>query len=124
MPKVVMFSHSSNENLTRDWINTAALEAPVARHPCHRIHNAAAVIVQQGHPHRRRRLHGQLQRRRRRRPGAAKPRHRGKAGRMITEQAADFATTAAPVRAATKPRRPSGYVPPYRNPPRLAKDDS
>ena len=24
MPKVVMLSHSSNENLTRDWINTAA----------------------------------------------------------------------------------------------------
>lgn len=44
MPKVVMLSHSSNENLTRDWINTAALEAPVACHPCHRIHNAAAVM--------------------------------------------------------------------------------
>lgn len=44
MPKVVMLSHSSNENLTRDWINTAALEAPVACHPCHRIHNAGAVM--------------------------------------------------------------------------------
>jgi predicted SAM-dependent methyltransferase len=44
MPKVVMLSHSSNENLTRDWINTAALEAPVACHPCHRIHNAAARL--------------------------------------------------------------------------------
>jgi hypothetical protein len=44
LPKVVMLSHSSNENLTRDWVNTAALEAPVACHPCHRIHNAAAVM--------------------------------------------------------------------------------
>lgn len=39
MPKVVMLSHSSNENLTRDWVNTVALDAPVACHPCHRIHN-------------------------------------------------------------------------------------
>ena len=44
MPKVVMLSHSSNENLTRDWINTAALEAPVACHPCHRIHDAGAQM--------------------------------------------------------------------------------
>lgn len=44
MPKVVMLSHSSHENLTRDWINTAALESPVACHPCHRIHNAGAVM--------------------------------------------------------------------------------
>lgn len=33
-------------------------------------------------------------------------------------------TDAAPVRAATKPRRSSGYVPPYPNPPPPAKDDS
>jgi len=44
MPKVVMLSHSSAENLTRDWINTAALEAPVACHPCHRIHDSAAPM--------------------------------------------------------------------------------
>jgi len=44
MPKVVLLSHSSNENLTRDWLNTAALEAPVACHPCHRIHNYAAAL--------------------------------------------------------------------------------
>jgi predicted SAM-dependent methyltransferase len=44
MPKVVMLSHSSNENLTRDWLNTAVLEAPVACHPCHRIHNYAAAL--------------------------------------------------------------------------------
>lgn len=44
MLKVVLLSHSSNENLTRDWRNTVALEAPVACHPCHRIHNAAAVM--------------------------------------------------------------------------------
>ncbi len=44
MPKVVMLSHSSHENLTRDWINTAALEAPVACHPCHRIHNFSSSM--------------------------------------------------------------------------------
>ena len=42
MPKVVMLSHSSVENLTRDWPNTVSLEAPVACHPCHRIHNVGA----------------------------------------------------------------------------------
>ena len=44
IPKVVMLSHSSHENLTRDWPNTVALEAPVACHPCHRIHNVGAVF--------------------------------------------------------------------------------
>ena len=39
MLKVILLSHSSNENLTKHWKNTAALEAPaVACHPCHRIH--------------------------------------------------------------------------------------
>jgi len=39
MPKVVILSHSSNENLTKHWTNTAAVEAPgLACHPCHRIH--------------------------------------------------------------------------------------
>lgn len=38
MLKVMMLSHSSNENLTKHWVNTAALEAPVSCHPCHRIH--------------------------------------------------------------------------------------
>jgi predicted SAM-dependent methyltransferase/ADP-heptose:LPS heptosyltransferase len=39
MLKVVLLSHSSNENLTKHWKNTAALEAPgVSCHPCHRIH--------------------------------------------------------------------------------------
>jgi hypothetical protein len=44
MPKVVMLSHSSHENLTRDWSNTAALQAPVTCYPCHRIHNSGAVM--------------------------------------------------------------------------------
>lgn len=37
--KVVLLSHSSHENLTRDWPNTDAIE-PVntACYPCHRIH--------------------------------------------------------------------------------------
>lgn len=44
MPKIIMLSHSSVENLTRDWVNTCSLDAPVACHPCHRIHNAAAKL--------------------------------------------------------------------------------
>ena len=44
MPKVVMLSHSSNENLTRDWRNCVALEAPVGCHPCHRIHNHGMAL--------------------------------------------------------------------------------
>ena len=39
MAKVVMLSHSSRENLTRDWVNTAAMvpnETPCF--PCHRLH--------------------------------------------------------------------------------------
>jgi ADP-heptose:LPS heptosyltransferase len=37
--KVVLLSHSSEENLTKHWLNTASV-APktVACHPCHRIH--------------------------------------------------------------------------------------
>lgn len=39
MLKVILLSHSSNENLTKHWVNTAALEAQaVGCHPCHRIH--------------------------------------------------------------------------------------
>jgi ADP-heptose:LPS heptosyltransferase/predicted SAM-dependent methyltransferase len=39
MRKVCFLSHSSHENLTRDWVNTAALE-PVDTpcYPCHRMH--------------------------------------------------------------------------------------
>lgn len=38
-PKIVTLSHSSNENLTRDWVNTTALE-PVNTpcYPCHILH--------------------------------------------------------------------------------------
>lgn len=39
MLKVVLLSHSSNENLTKHWRNTAALEPQgVGCHPCHRVH--------------------------------------------------------------------------------------
>lgn len=39
MAKVVMLSHSSHDNLTRDWVNTTVLE-PVNTpcYPCHRMH--------------------------------------------------------------------------------------
>lgn len=39
MPKVVTLSHSSRENLTRDWVNCASVEPAIACHPCHRIHS-------------------------------------------------------------------------------------
>lgn len=38
MRKVVLLSHSSHENLTRDWFNTRALFGAVKCHPCHQIH--------------------------------------------------------------------------------------
>lgn len=40
--KVVLLSHSSHTNLTRDWINTVALhprDGDVACYPCHRLHH-------------------------------------------------------------------------------------
>lgn len=39
MLKVITLSHSSHENLTRDWVNCAAVEPTgLACYPCHRIH--------------------------------------------------------------------------------------
>ena len=39
MPKIVTLSHSSVENLTRDWVNCVSIEPKIACHPCHRIHS-------------------------------------------------------------------------------------
>jgi capsular polysaccharide biosynthesis protein len=37
--KIVLLSHSTHENLTRDWRNTVAVEPEgLACYPCHRIH--------------------------------------------------------------------------------------
>jgi ADP-heptose:LPS heptosyltransferase/predicted SAM-dependent methyltransferase len=38
VPKVIVLSHSSQENLTKHWKNTIALEPPTPCHPCHRMH--------------------------------------------------------------------------------------
>lgn len=39
VPKVVMLSHSSKRNLTRDWVNTLTVEpVGVDCYPCHRMH--------------------------------------------------------------------------------------
>jgi ADP-heptose:LPS heptosyltransferase/predicted SAM-dependent methyltransferase len=39
MPKIVMLSHSTPENLTRDWVNTLAVTPrALPCYPCHRIH--------------------------------------------------------------------------------------
>jgi ADP-heptose:LPS heptosyltransferase len=39
VPKIVFLSHSTNENLTRDWVNTYALEpTKTACWPCHQLH--------------------------------------------------------------------------------------
>jgi ADP-heptose:LPS heptosyltransferase len=38
--KIVLMSHSTHENLTRDWTNTVAVEPDgLACYPCHRIHS-------------------------------------------------------------------------------------
>lgn len=36
--KVIMLSHSSAENLTKHWENTATIVPPTACHPCHQLH--------------------------------------------------------------------------------------
>lgn len=36
--KIVLLSHSSRDNLTRDWINTVSVSAEVPCYPCHRLH--------------------------------------------------------------------------------------
>jgi ADP-heptose:LPS heptosyltransferase len=36
--KVVLMTHSSKENLTRDWKNTATMTGNVPCYPCHRLH--------------------------------------------------------------------------------------
>lgn len=39
MPKIVLLSHSTHENLTRDWVNTFALFSQKTKcYPCHRLH--------------------------------------------------------------------------------------
>lgn len=39
LPKVVTLSHSSRENLTRDWVNCVSIEPTLECAPCHRIHS-------------------------------------------------------------------------------------
>lgn len=38
MPKIVLLTHSTVENLTKHWTNTVALAGAVPCYPCHRIH--------------------------------------------------------------------------------------
>lgn len=38
VPKIIMLSHSSVENLTRDWMNCVSVEPPTACYPCHQMH--------------------------------------------------------------------------------------
>jgi hypothetical protein len=48
MLKVITLSHSSHENLTKHWVNTAAIEpGRVACHPCHRIHGGFQFCSQE-----------------------------------------------------------------------------
>jgi ADP-heptose:LPS heptosyltransferase/predicted SAM-dependent methyltransferase len=40
VPKVVLLSHSSAENLTKHWTNTVSIEPTnIGCHPCHRLHH-------------------------------------------------------------------------------------
>lgn len=38
VPKIIIMSHSSPENLTKHWKNTTALEPKTECYPCHRMH--------------------------------------------------------------------------------------
>lgn len=38
VPKIVTLSHSSIENLTRDWLNCTSLVPKTSCHPCHQLH--------------------------------------------------------------------------------------
>ncbi len=47
MPKIVLLSHSSPENLTKHWVNAVSIEVTgLACHPCHRLHRAFEFCVQ------------------------------------------------------------------------------
>ncbi len=39
--KVIMLSHSSRENLTKNWVNTVAIEGVAPCYPCHQIHHTS-----------------------------------------------------------------------------------
>jgi hypothetical protein len=56
MRKVVLLSHSSRKNLTRDWVNTVALSGEVPCYPCHKIHYTMATCTR--HENRRRAVPG------------------------------------------------------------------
>ena len=48
MPKVMLLSHASPENITKHWINTTTLHADQARvpcWPCHRLHDGPDTCV-------------------------------------------------------------------------------
>lgn len=48
MPKIIMVSHASAENITKHWINTTTLHADPQRvpcWPCHRLHNDQSTCV-------------------------------------------------------------------------------
>lgn len=48
MPKIVMVSHASAENITKHWINTTTLHADPDRvpcWPCHRLHDDPSTCV-------------------------------------------------------------------------------
>lgn len=48
LPKIVLLSHASAENITKYWINTTTLAADPERvpcHPCHRLHSNNSTCV-------------------------------------------------------------------------------
>lgn len=48
MPKILMVSHASVENITKHWVNTLTLHADPTRvpcFPCHRLHNSIDTCV-------------------------------------------------------------------------------
>jgi ADP-heptose:LPS heptosyltransferase len=49
MPKVMLLSHASAENITKHWVNTTSLQADQDRvpcYPCHRLHDSMEHCVE------------------------------------------------------------------------------
>lgn len=44
-PKVILLSHSSEENLSKHWKNCTSIEPDVECHPCHKLHFSLGTCV-------------------------------------------------------------------------------
>jgi len=51
VPKVIMLSHSSDENLTKHWVNVHVIPGQATCHPCHRLHYTSEYCPQDPDTH-------------------------------------------------------------------------